>query len=75
MAVHGLLHMTTELAALRQQLRQALSALENGSGTEQGGMLLLLRKLAAAQNAQILARVRAQIWPRGGIIEQRGRAA
>jgi len=49
--------------------------LANGAGTEQREMLLLLRELAAARDAQILARVRARTSPRGSFTEQRGGAA
>lgn len=73
-AVHQSLDVATELAALRQQVRQAPSAPANGAGNEQREMLLLLRELAAARDAQILARVRAQLAPRVGNAEQRGGA-
>lgn len=77
-AVHASLDVAAELAALRQQVGQATGApalAANGTGTEQREMLLLLRELAAARDAQILARVRAQLAPRAGSHEQRGGAA
>jgi hypothetical protein len=78
-AVHQSLDVAAELAALRQQVRQAPSsstmAPSNGASVEQREMLLLLRELAAARDAQILARVRAQLAPRTGSHEQRGGAA
>jgi hypothetical protein len=77
-AVHESLDVAAELAALRQQVGQATQApapSANGTGTEHREMLLLLRELAAARDAQILARVRAQLAPRAGSHEQRGGAA
>lgn len=74
-AVHQSLDVVAELAALRQQVRQAPSTPANGAGTEQREMLLLLRELAAARDAQILARVRAQLASRASNAEQRGGAA
>jgi len=74
-AVHQSLDVVAELAALRQQVRQAPSAPANGAGTEQREMLLLLRELAAARDAQILARVRAHLAAHGGNAEKRGGAA
>jgi len=67
-AVHKNVDVAAELASLRQQLRQtAPAAASAGSGptaTEQREMLLLMRELAAARDAQILARVRAQLGVR-----------
>lgn len=74
-AVHESLDVAAELAALRQQVRQAPSAPANGAGTDQREMLLLLRELAAARDAQILARVRAQLAAQGGNSDKRGGAA
>lgn len=74
-AVHESLDVAAELAALRKQVRQAPSAPANGAGTEQREMLLLLRELAAARDAQILARVRAQLAAQGGNADKRGGAA
>lgn len=74
-AVHESLDVAAELAALRQQVRQASSAPANGAGTEQREMLLLLRELAAARDAQILARVRAQLSAHVGNADKRGGAA
>lgn len=74
--VHESLNVAAELAALRQQVRQVPSApAMPGNGIEQREVLLLLRELAAARDAQILARVRAQLAPRSGSHEQRGGAA
>lgn len=65
--VHESLNVAAELAALRQQVRQVPSAAAvPGSGIEQREVLLLLRELAAARDAQILSRVRAQLAQRGG---------
>lgn len=68
--VHKDVDVAAELAGLRQQLRQpATAAASAGSGPsdiEQREMLLLLRELAAARDAQILARVRAQLGVRAG---------
>lgn len=74
-AVHESLDVATELAALRQQVRQAPSAPANGASAEQREMLLLLRELAATRDAQILARVRAQLAAHGGNADKRGGAA
>ena len=78
-AVHQSLDVAAELAALRQQVRHAptppATTPGNGAGNEQREVLLLLRELAAARDAQILARVRAQLAPRVGNPEQRGGAA
>lgn len=74
-AVHHSLDVVAELAALRQQVRQAPSATANGAGNDQREMLLLLRELAAARDAQILARVRAQMAARGSNADKRGGAA
>lgn len=64
-AVHKDVDVAAELASLRQQLREpapATASAGNGStATEQREMLLLLRELAAARDAQILVRVRAQL--------------
>lgn len=76
-AVHQSLDVAAELAALRNQVRQVPSAAAapgNGTDTDQREMLLLMRELAAARDAQILARVRAQLAPRVGRPEQRGGA-
>lgn len=73
-AVHQSLDVAAELSALRSQVRQAPSAAAAPShfaGTEQREMLLLLRELAAARDAQILARVRAQLAPRAVSHQQR----
>lgn len=76
--VHESLDVVAELAALRQHVRQAVPSASVGSGlgggTEQREMLLLLRELAAARDAQILARVRAQLAPRVDNPTQRGGA-
>lgn len=64
-AVHESLDVAAELAALRQQFRQAPSVPISGTNTEQREMLLLMRELAAARDAQILARVRAQLAAQG----------
>lgn len=74
-AVHESLDVAAELAALRQQVRQAPSAPANRDGADQREMLLLLRELAAARDAQILARVRAQLAAQGGKADKRGGAA
>lgn len=78
--VHKDVDVAAELAGLRQQLRQPVPPAANaGSGptdTEQREILLLLRELAAARDAQILARVRAQLGARTGAPnQQRGAAA
>ncbi|MBW0170711.1 MAG: plasmid mobilization protein [Hydrogenophaga sp.] len=73
--VHDSLDVAAELAALRQLVMQATPsaavALGHGTGSEHREMLLLLRELAAARDAQILARVRAQLALHGGSLEQR----
>ncbi|MFT3802818.1 MAG: hypothetical protein QM766_16565 [Burkholderiaceae bacterium] len=77
-AVHQSLDVAAELAALRGQVRQTPAPAVtpgDGAGTAQREMLLLLRELAAARDAQILARVRAQLAPRAGNHQQRGGAA
>lgn len=74
-AVHESMDVATELAALRQQVSRASSAPANGAGTDQREMLLLLRELAAARDAQILARVRARLAPRIGNTQHHGGAA
>lgn len=77
-AVHQSLDVAAELAALRSQVRQMPApAVTQGdsAGTDQREMLLLLRELAAARDAQILSRVRAQLAPRFGNPQQRGGAA
>jgi hypothetical protein len=78
-AVHKTVDVAAELAGLSQQLRQSANSgpsVGNGpAGLEQREMLLLLRELAAARDAQILARVRAQLAARTGGQEQRGGAA
>lgn len=77
-AVHESLDVATELAALRQQVQRAPGAPATpatGASTEQREMLLLLRELAAARDAQILARVRAQLAAQGGNADRRGGAA
>jgi hypothetical protein len=74
-AVHQSLDVAAELAALRSQVRQASAPAVtqgDGAGTDQREMLLLLRELAAARDAQILARVRAQLAARGNHPQQRG---
>lgn len=65
-AVHESLDVAAELAALRQQPRLSPSAPASGTSTVQREMLLLLRELAAARDAQILARIRAQLAAQGG---------
>lgn len=77
-AVHQSLDVAAELAALRSQVRQTpapTTTQGNGGDSDQREMLLLLRELAAARDAQILARVRAQLAPRVGNPQQRGGAA
>lgn len=77
-AVHQSLDVASELAALRQQVGRVAGAPAtpaDGAGTEQREMLLLLRELAAARDARILARVQAQLGPRAGSHEQRGVSA
>ncbi|MBN8507333.1 MAG: hypothetical protein J0L57_01840 [Burkholderiales bacterium] len=77
-AVHESLDVAAELAALRQQVQRAPGAPvtpTTGASTEQREMLLLLRELAAARDAQILARVRAQLAALGGNADRRGGAA
>jgi hypothetical protein len=73
--VHESLDVAAELAALRQQVRQAPSAPASGTSTEQREMLLLMRELAAARDAQILARVRARLAAHGANADKRGGAA
>jgi len=77
-AVHQATDVATELSALRQQVRHLAELgrehAEPGD-CEQREMLLLLRELAAARDAQILARVRAQLAARSGQPAQRGGAA
>eukprot|EP01036_Dinobryon_divergens_P049389 gene49389-66176_t len=74
-AVHQATDVAAELSELRGQVRHLV---EMGRGRdepsvgEQREMLLLLRELAAARDAQILARVRAQLAARGGQATQRG---
>jgi transposase-like protein len=77
-AVHESLDVAAELAAWRQHVKQAPGAPATpttGASTEQREMLLLLRELAAARDAQILARVRAQLAAQGGNADRRGGAA
>ena len=74
-AVHQSQDVATDLAALRQQMRQAPSAPANGATTDLRETLLLLRELAAARNAQTLGRVRAQLAAPGGHADKRGGAA
>lgn len=76
--VHQSVDVATELVALRQQLRQVAMpshAPIASVGTEQREMLLLVRELAAARDAQILARVRAQLATRVNGNEQPGGVA
>jgi len=76
--VHQSLDVVAELAALRSQMRQASNPAAtpgNGGGADQREMLLLLRELAAARDAQILARVRAQLAAHIGDADKRGGAA
>lgn len=76
--VHESVDVVAELAALRQQMRHvAISSTtqSNYPDTENYEMLLLLRELAAARDAQILARVRAQLASRAAGQVQRGGAA
>lgn len=77
-AVHQSLDVAAELAALRSQVLQTpapAATRGDNAGTDQREMLLLLRELAAARDAQILARVRAQLAPRVGNPQQRGGVA
>ena len=74
-AVHESLNVAAELAALRQQVRHAPSAPADGASIEQREMLLLLRELAAARDAQMLVRVRAQLAAHTGNVDKRGGAA
>ncbi|CAM3531596.1 Mobilization protein [Bordetella sputigena] len=74
-AVHDSLDVAVELAALRQQVKLAPGAPVNGTSTEHREMLLLLRELAAARDAQILARVRARLAAHVGNADERGGAA
>lgn len=74
-AVHASQDVAAELAALREQVMQSPSAPANGASTEQREMLLLLRELAAARDAQILGRVRAQLATPRGLTDKRGGAA
>ncbi|KQZ39679.1 hypothetical protein [Duganella sp. Root1480D1] len=75
-------HKASDVAAQLSELRQHLGkvstpspALASAGSIEQREMLLLLRELAAARDAQILSRVRAQLAARTGGVEQRGGAA
>lgn len=78
-SVHKNVDVAAELAGLRQQLRQPVTSVVSASSgptdTEQREMLLLLRELAAARDAQILARVRAQLGIRLGAQNQHRGAA
>lgn len=78
MQVHEAQDVAAELAALRQQLRPFVGATTTTAtgtvSTEQREMLLLLRELAAARDAQILARVRAQLATQANGTSQRGGA-
>lgn len=74
-AVHESLNVAAELAALRQQVRPEPSAPADGASVEQREMLLLLRELAAARDAQMLVRVRAQLAAHTGNVDKRGGAA
>lgn len=74
-AVHQSQDVAAELAALRLQVRHSPSSPVNGAGTDQREMLLLLRELAAARDAQILGRVRAQLAAQVGHADKRGGAA
>jgi hypothetical protein len=68
-AVHQSQDVASELTSLRELVRQAAVARPAGAGADDTAtreMLLLLRELAAARDAQILARVRAQLGARGG---------
>lgn len=76
-AVHKASDVAAELSELRQHLGKVptpSSALVSAGSLEQREMLLLLRELAAARDAQILNRVRAQLAVRAGGIEQQGSA-
>jgi len=77
-AVHQATDVAAELSELRQQLR-LLADTDRGRAepgdAEQREVLLLLRELAAARDAQILARVRAQLAAHRGTQAQRGGAA
>ena len=77
-SVHQTLDVAAELSALRSQMRQAPTVPERHgqvSDTEQLEILLLLRELAAARDAQILFRVRAQLASKSGNTQRRGGAA
>lgn len=71
-SVHQSLDVVAELAALRQQLKQAPGAPVSSTCPEQREILLLLRELAAARDAQILTRVRAQLASHGGNRDKSG---
>lgn len=76
-AVHQSLDVAAELAALRSQVGPTPAPAPtqgDGADIDQREMLLLLRELAAARDAQILARVRAQLPLRVGHPQQRGGA-
>jgi len=74
-AVHQATDVAAELGELRGQVRHLV---EGGRGRAEPGdsnqheMLLLIRELAAARDAQILTRVRAQLATRGDQSTQRG---
>ena len=76
-AVHRATDVAAELSGLREQVRHLAEA---GRGRAEPGatdlreMLLLLRELAAARDAQILTRVRAQLATGGSQPAQRGGA-
>jgi len=76
--VHKATDVAGELAELRQQLRQVANPAQistSAASAEQREMLLLMRELAAARDAQILARVRAQLAAHAGALVQREGAA
>jgi hypothetical protein len=73
--VHNATDVVAELAGLRREvcrLAETDRGLAGPGDVAQREMLLLLRELAAARDAQILAKVRAQLAPRDGRPTERG---
>lgn len=73
-AVHQATDVAAELSGLRghvKQLAEAGRGRAEPGDSDQREMLLLLRELAAARDAQILSRVRAQLAVRAGQSAQR----